>query len=846
MSYVDFIFFCRNVVVYLPPLFLTNTYLNFLMSNINFLSIDQLNLQEFDSNSELIPLLTPEDEAEMNNEELPASLPILPLRNTVLFPGVVIPISAGRDKSIKLINDANAGDKIIGVVAQKNEDIEDPSKNDIHTIGTVARILRVLKMPDGNITVILQGKKRFEIDQVTSESPYIKATVKEVEEKRPGKHDTEFTAIVESIKELAIEIIKESPNIPTEATFAIKNIESQSFLINFVSSNMNLSVHEKQNLLVMNTLKERALETLRFMNVELQKLELKNDIQSKVRFDLDQQQREYFLHQQMKTIQEELGGVSQEQEMDEMRQKAKTKKWDDKTHSHFEKELSKMQRMNPQAPDFGIQRNYLELFLELPWNEFSKDNFDLKRAQKILDRDHFGLEDVKKRMIEHLAVLKLRNDMKSPILCLTGPPGVGKTSIGKSVAAALGREYVRISLGGLRDEAEIRGHRKTYIGAMPGRIIQSLKKAGTSNPVFVLDEIDKLSNSNHGDPSSALLEVLDPEQNNSFYDNFLEYGYDLSKVMFIATSNNLSAIQPALRDRMEVIKMSGYTIEEKVEIARQHLFPKQLAAHGLTAKDLSIGKKQLEKIVEGYTRESGVRGLEAKIAQVVRHAAKSVAMEEEYNQKVTDEDIVQVLGAPRMARDKSESNEVAGVVTGLAWTSVGGDILFIESLLSPGKGSMTITGNLGTVMKESATIALEYIKANTALLGLDSDVISKYNIHLHVPEGATPKDGPSAGIAMLTSLVSLFTQKKIKKSIAMTGEITLRGKVLPVGGIKEKILAAKRANIKEIILCAENKQDIDEIKPDYIKGLTFHYVKEMSEVLQVAITDQKVKNAKKL
>ena len=846
MSYVDFIFFCRNVVVYLPPLFLTNTYLNFLMSNINFLSIDQLNLQEFDSNSELIPLLTPEDEAEMNNEELPASLPILPLRNTVLFPGVVIPISAGRDKSIKLINDANAGDKIIGVVAQKNEDIEDPSKNDIHTIGTVARILRVLKMPDGNITVILQGKKRFEIDQVTSESPYIKATVKEVEEKRPGKHDTEFTAIVESIKELAIEIIKESPNIPTEATFAIKNIESQSFLINFVSSNMNLSVHEKQNLLVMNTLKERALETLRFMNVELQKLELKNDIQSKVRFDLDQQQREYFLHQQMKTIQEELGGVSQEQEIDEMRQKAKTKKWDDKTHSHFEKELSKMQRMNPQAPDFGIQRNYLELFLELPWNEFSKDNFDLKRAQKILDRDHFGLEDVKKRMIEHLAVLKLRNDMKSPILCLTGPPGVGKTSIGKSVAAALGREYVRISLGGLRDEAEIRGHRKTYIGAMPGRIIQSLKKAGTSNPVFVLDEIDKLSNSNHGDPSSALLEVLDPEQNNSFYDNFLEYGYDLSKVMFIATSNNLSAIQPALRDRMEVIKMSGYTIEEKVEIARQHLFPKQLAAHGLTAKDLSIGKKQLEKIVEGYTRESGVRGLEAKIAQVVRHAAKSVAMEEDYNQKVTDEDIVQVLGAPRMARDKSESNEVAGVVTGLAWTSVGGDILFIESLLSPGKGSMTITGNLGTVMKESATIALEYIKANTALLGLDSDVISKYNIHLHVPEGATPKDGPSAGIAMLTSLVSLFTQKKIKKSIAMTGEITLRGKVLPVGGIKEKILAAKRANIKEIILCAENKQDIDEIKPDYIKGLTFHYVKEMSEVLQVAITDQKVKNAKKL
>jgi ATP-dependent Lon protease len=693
------------------------------MSYHNILSFDTLSLQEFDTEADLIPLLTPEDEEEMNNEELPASLPILPLRNTVLFPGVVIPISAGRDKSIKLINDANAGNKIIGVVSQKNEGDEDPTKNDIHKIGTVARILRVLKMPDGNITVILQGKKRFEIDAVTSEKPYIKALVKEVEEKKPGKHDTEFLAILESIKELAIQIIKESPNIPTEATFAIKNIESQSFLVNFVSSNMSLSVTEKQNLLAINALKERALETLRFMNVELQKLELKNDIQSKVRFDLDQQQREYFLHQQMKTIQEELGGVSQEEEMDEFRQKAKTKKWDSITQKHFEKELSKMQRMNPQAPDFGIQRNYLELFLDLPWNNFSKDNFDLKRAQKILDRDHFGLEDVKKRMIEHLAVLKLRNDMKSPIICLAGPPGVGKTSIGKSVAEALGREYVRISLGGLRDEAEIRGHRKTYIGAMPGRIIQSLKKAGTSNPVFVLDEIDKLSNSNQGDPSSALLEVLDPEQNNAFYDNFLEMGFDLSKVMFIATSNNMQAIQPALKDRMEVIKMSGYTIEEKVEIARQHLFPKQLKEHGLTSKNLVIGKKQLEKIVEGYTRESGVRGLETKIAQVIRNIAKSVAMEEEYNIKLTDEDIVKILGVPRMERDKSENNDVAGVVTGLAWTAVGGDILFIESLLSPGKGTMTITGNLGTVMKESATIALEYIKANTALLGLDSDMI---------------------------------------------------------------------------------------------------------------------------
>ncbi|HCF04193.1 endopeptidase La [Flavobacterium sp.] len=816
------------------------------MSNHKILTIDNLSLQEFDSEAELIPLLTPEDEEEMNNEELPESLPILPLRNMVLFPGVVIPITAGRDKSIKLINDANASGKNIGVVAQKNEEDEDPTKDDIHTVGTVARILRVLKMPDGNITIILQGKKRFEIAEVVSEEPYITATVKEVPEKRPKKNDTEFNAIIDSLKELAVKIIQESPNLPSEATFAIKNIESKSFLVNFVSSNMNLSVKEKQDLLQINNLKDRALETLRFMNVELQKLELKNDIQSKVRFDLDQQQREYFLHQQMKTIQEELGGVSHEEEFDEMSQRAKTKKWDETTQKHFEKELSKLRRMNPQAPDFSIQRNYLDLFLDLPWNEFSEDNFDLKRAQKILDRDHFGLEDVKKRMIEHLAVLKLRKDMKSPIICLTGPPGVGKTSIGRSIAEALGRKYVRISLGGLRDEAEIRGHRKTYIGALPGRIIQSLKKAGTSNPVFVLDEIDKLSNSHSGDPSSALLEVLDPEQNNSFYDNFLEMGYDLSKVMFIATSNNMASIQPALRDRMEVIKMSGYTIEEKVEIARQHLFPRQLKEHGLTSKDLTIGKKQLEKIVEGYTRESGVRGLENKLAQVIRNAAKSVAMEEEYNKKVTDEDIVKVLGVPRLERDKYESNDVAGVVTGLAWTSVGGDILFIESLLSPGKGTMTITGNLGTVMKESATIALEFIKANSASMGLNSDLLNKYNIHLHVPEGATPKDGPSAGIAMLTSLVSLLTQKRVKKNLAMTGEITLRGKVLPVGGIKEKILAAKRANIKEIILCHENKSDINEIKPEYLEGLTFHYVKEMSEVLQIAITEQKVKNAKKL
>ena len=816
------------------------------MAKQRILNIDSLSLQELDTDADLIPLMTPEDEEEMNNEVLPDTLPILPLRNMVLFPGVVIPITAGRDKSIKLINDANNGDKIIGVVAQKDESVEEPGIDDVNTVGTVARILRVLKMPDGNTTVIIQGKKRFEIDSVTTEDPYLKATVREFEETRPKSKDAEFHTIIESIKELAIQIIKESPNIPTEATFAIKNIESESFLVNFVSSNMNLTVKEKQDLLAISSLRDRALETLRYMNLELQKLELKNDIQSKVRFDLDQQQREYFLHQQMKTIQEELGGVSHDQEVDEIRQKARTKKWNEKTKTHFDKELAKLQRMNPQAADYGTQRNYLELMIDLPWNEFSKDNFDLKRAEKILNKDHYGLEDVKKRIIEHLAVLKLRNDMKSPILCLYGPPGVGKTSIGKSVAEALGREYIRISLGGLRDEAEIRGHRKTYIGAMPGRIIQSLKKAGTSNPVFVLDEIDKLSVSNQGDPSSALLEVLDPEQNADFYDNFLELGFDLSKVMFIATSNNLSTIQPALRDRMEIINMTGYTIEEKVEIAKKHLVPKQIKEHGLTPKDVVIGKKQIEKIVTGYTRESGVRGLEKQIAKVVRNVAKSIALEEEYDVKVTDENVLKVLGAPKMERDKYENNDVAGVVTGLAWTSVGGDILFIESILSKGKGHMTMTGNLGTVMKESATIALEYIKSNAELLGIEPEIIEKYNVHIHVPEGATPKDGPSAGVAMLTSLVSSFTQKKIKKHLAMTGEITLRGRVLPVGGIKEKILAAKRANIKEIILCEENRRDVEEIKQDYLDGVTFHYVREMGEVIKFAITDQKVKNAKTL
>jgi ATP-dependent Lon protease len=817
------------------------------MGKSNFINLDSLSFQDFDENSELIPLMTPEDEEKINNELLPESLPILPLRNTVLFPGVVIPITAGRDTSIKLINDANNGGKVIGVVSQKDEKVENPSEKDIYKTGTVARILKVLKMPDGNTTVIIQGKKRFEIKEVLTHKPYITATITDLPEAKPAPDNEEFKAIIDSIKDLSLDIIKESPNIPSEASFAIKNIESDSFLVNFVSSNMNLKVEEKQELLKINDLQERALQTLKYMNLEYQKLELKNDIQSKVQSDMNQQQREYFLHQQMKTIQEELGGgISTGEEIEEMRAKAKTKKWDDKVKEHFEKELAKMQRMNPQVAEYSIQRNYLDLFLDLPWNEFSKDKFDLKRAVKILDRDHFGLEDVKKRIIEYLAVLKLRNDMKSPILCLYGPPGVGKTSLGKSIAEALGREYVRISLGGLRDESEIRGHRKTYIGAMPGRILQSLKKAGTSNPVFVLDEIDKLSTGNQGDPSSAMLEVLDPEQNSEFYDNFLEMGYDLSKVMFVATANSLQTIQPALRDRMEIINVTGYTIEEKVEIAKRHLLPKQLKEHGLDDKALKIGKPQLEKIVEGYTRESGVRGLEKQIAKMVRYAAKNIAMEDDYNVKVTNDDIIEILGSPRLERDKYENNNVAGVVTGLAWTSVGGDILFIESILSRGKGVLNITGNLGKVMKESATIAMEYIKSNADTFGISPEVFDKYNVHIHVPEGATPKDGPSAGVTMLTSLVSLFTQRKVKKSLAMTGEITLRGKVLPVGGIKEKILAAKRARIKEILLCEDNKRDIEEIKPEYLKGLTFHYVKDMGEVLDIAITDQKVKNAKTL
>jgi len=816
------------------------------MSRKNLFNIDNLSAQDIDENAELIPLMTPEDELEISKEELPLTLPILSLRNTVLFPGVVIPITASRDKSIKLIKDANNFNKLIGVVAQKDENIEDPKLKDIYNIGTVAKILKVLQMPDGNTTVIIQGKKRFEIERIISEKPYITANIKDYPEENPVKDNSEFNAIIDSIKDLSLEIIKRNPNIPSEASFAIKNIESNSFLINFVSSNLNLPVNEKQVLLEINNLQRRALETLKHMNVEFKKLEIKNDIQSKVQTDLNQQQREFFLHQQMKTIQEELGGVSHDSELDDMRSRAKKKKWNSEIKKHFEKELAKLQRMNPQVSEYSVQRNYLDLILDLPWNEFSKDKFDLIKAKKILDRDHFGLDDVKKRIIEYLAVLKLRNDMKSPILCLQGPPGVGKTSLGKSIAEAIGRKYVRISLGGLRDEAEIRGHRKTYIGAMPGRIIQNIKKATTSNPVFVLDEIDKLTSSNIGDPSSAMLEVLDPEQNNEFYDNFLEKGFDLSKVMFIATSNNISNIQPALLDRMEIINVSGYITEDKIQIGKKFLLPKQIKEHGLKSKDLKLGVRIMESIIEGYTRESGVRGMEKNIAKIVRYCAKNIATNIEYNPNISPEVLTEILGPAKLLRDKYESNEIAGVVTGLAWTRVGGDILFIESTLSKGKGKLSITGNLGKVMSESATIALEYLKSNCNQFNINADVFDKYNIHIHVPEGATPKDGPSAGIAMLTSLTSLFTQKRIKSRIAMTGEITLRGKVLPVGGIKEKILAAKRAKINEVILSARNKPDINEINESYIKGLKFHYVNEMSEVIKLALTDKLVKNPKKL
>jgi len=810
------------------------------MSKIKISAFDNLALDGIDEDSELIPLLSSEDEEEIHKEEIPNKLPILPLRNSVLFPGVVIPITAGRDASIQLVKDANKGDKIIGVVAQKNEKVDDPELADLHQVGTVARILKLLKMPDGNTTVILQGTKRFQVGELIQKEPYLIAESLPFQEDRSAIKEKEFKAIIESIREKAIEIINLNPALPSEASFAIKNIDSKTFLLNFISSNMDLNANEKQELLNEPDLKERAFLTLRKMDEELQRLELKQDIQSKTRTDMDKQQREYYLHQQLKTIQEELGEVSYHEEIEEMKKKAKSKKWSKEAHEKFNKELARLQRMNPQVAEYSMQRSYLDLLLELPWNELSKDNFDLKRAQKILDRDHSGMEKVKERIIEHLAVLKLKGDMKSPILCLYGPPGVGKTSLGKSIAEALGRKYARMSLGGLRDEAEIRGHRKTYIGALPGRILQSIKKAGTSNPVFILDEIDKLGSSHQGDPSSAMLEVLDPEQNTSFYDNYLEMGYDLSKVLFIATANNIYEVPWALRDRMELIQLTGYTLQEKVEIARKHLLPKQLKEHGLKSADLKMGTQELEVVIDEYTRESGVRNLEKRLGKLVRYAAKSIAMEEPYEKELTETKIKELLGVTHLGIDKYETSDVAGVVTGLSWSVNGGDIMYIESIISKGTG-MTITGNLGTVMKESATIALEFIKANASEFGIEQKVIEKYKVHIHVPEGATPKDGPSAGIALLTSLVSVYTQRKVKSHIAMTGEITLRGKVLPIGGVKEKILAAKRANIKELIMCKENQKDVEDIKPIYVKGLKFHYVTEMKEVIQIAVLSQKVK-----
>lgn len=793
---------------------------------------------DIDEHTDFLPLMSPDEEENMNKEVFPEDLPILPLRNNVLFPGVMIPITVGRDKSIRLIQDAHKGNKIIGVVSQLDQEEEAPEFKDLHKVGTVAQIVRMLKMPDGSTTIIIQGKRRFEIMEPFQTEPYMRAKVKFLSEEMPPKKDAEMDLVFRSIKELALQIIRDSPNIPSEASFAIGNIESPTFMVNFISSNMNADVDKKQEMLEELDFRKRAKMVMEHLTLESQLLEMRNEIQTKVRMDMDRQQREYFLNQQIRTIQDELGDNPQEQDVRDMETRASKMKWDAKMAKLFKKELDKMQRMNPQGAEYTVQLNYLDTLLDLPWNDYSIDNLDLKRAAKILERDHFGLEKVKERILEYLAVLKLKGDMKSPILCFYGPPGVGKTSLGKSVAEALGRKYVRMSLGGVHDEAEIRGHRKTYIGAMPGRVIQHIKKAGSANPVFVLDEVDKLGRSNHGDPSSALLEVLDPEQNSTFYDNYIETEFDLSKVMFIATANSLSTIQGPLLDRMEIIEVNGYTVEEKVEIAKNHLLPKQLEAHGITKKVLTVDKKTLERIVERYTNESGVRGLDKQLAKLARNRAKQVALEEEFVVKVEIDHLTQILG-PGREKTKYDNNDVPGVVTGLAWTSVGGDILFIESSLTKGKGKLTLTGNLGDVMKESAIIALEFLKGHSEWLGLTQELFDETNVHIHVPEGATPKDGPSAGITMLTSLASSFSKRKVKKNLAMTGEITLRGEVLPVGGIKEKILAAKRANIKEIILCERNRKDIEEITADYVKGLTFHYVKSMREVIDLALEKEK-------
>lgn len=793
--------------------------------------------------SEVISVIADSDFEDDNKKEYPTNLPLLPLRNTVLFPGVVFPITVGRDKSIKLIEDAYKTDKIIGVVAQKDQDIEDPSGKDLYKMGTLGLILKMLKMPDGNITVIIQGKRKFELTGITQEEPYFRGDTNAITDSKAAK-GKETNATVDSIRELASQIVEISPNIPSEANFALKNINSPNFLINFISSNLNVSVDDKQEILELTTFKKKAHRVLGHLDKEIQILELKNKIQSKVKVDLDQQQKEYFLQQQIRAIQEELGHDSPDQEIESLRMRGQKKKWDKKVAKAFNKELDRLMRMNPATPDYSVSLNYAELLLELPWGEYSKDNFDLNRARKVLDADHFGLEKVKERILEYLAVLKLKGDMKSPILCLYGPPGVGKTSLGRSIAKAMGREYVRMSLGGLHDESELRGHRKTYIGAMPGRIIQSLKKAGQSNPIFVLDEIDKIGADHRGDPSSALLEILDPEQNNAFHDNYVELDYDLSKVLFVATANRLDTVQPALRDRMEIIDISGYTVEEKIGIAKKHLLPKQKREHGLKASQVKMADKTIEKIVDQYTRESGVRTLDKRLAKICRWQAKEIVYENNPKPTITAEQVEEILGKDKIEKDLYETNDIAGVVTGLAWTSVGGDILFVESSLTRGKGKVTLTGQLGSVMKESAVNATTWLKANAEEYGIDPLIFDQYDLHIHFPAGAVPKDGPSAGITILTAITSLITQRKIKNRLAMTGEITLRGKVLPVGGIKEKILAAKRAGIKEIIMCKANKKDVDDIKPSYISDLKFHFVEHMSEVLESALLKQKVDGAK--
>ena len=797
-------------------------------------------------NSDFLPIISDGNDEQFDNSELPDILPILPLKNTVLFSGVIVPISVGRKKSLKLIKSVYKKDRLIGIVTQKDAKIDDPKTNDLFQVGTLAQIIKVLEMPDNSTTVIIQGLKRFRIGAFVKEKPYFNAVVDELKDVLPPENDNEFEALISSLKEISMRIIEFSSHIPQEAIFALKNIENHRFLINFICSNSDIPPVEKQNLLEIDDLKERAVLLLEHLSKEVQKLELKNNIQSKVKLDMDQQQKEYFLHQQMKAIQTELGDDPVDIEIEELREKAKAKKWSKEVEEVFNKEINKLHRTNPASPEYGNNITYLQTLVELPWNEYTKDNFDLKHAEKVLDKDHFGLDKVKERILEHLAVLKLKGDLKAPIICLLGPPGVGKTSLGKSIAKALDRKFARISLGGLHDESEIRGHRKTYIGAMPGRIIQNIKKVKSSNPVFILDEIDKVGNDYRGDPSSALLEVLDPEQNSTFYDNYLELEFDLSKVMFIATANSLSNINPALRDRMEIIDISGYLIEEKIEIAKRHLLPKQLKEHGLTKSKLSVNKKILEKLIEYYTRESGVRQLDKQLAKLVRKVAKKIAFEEDYNIRINNDGLVDMLGRYQFSKSTYQGNEYAGVVTGLAWTAVGGQILMIETSLSRGGGKLTLTGNLGNVMKESAVIALEYIKSHNEELNIPNNVFDNWNVHLHVPEGAIPKDGPSAGITMATSIASALCQRKIKKHIAMTGEITLRGKVLPVGGIKEKILAAKRAGIKEIILSEENEKDILDIKEVYIAGLTFHYVADIMDVLDIALLKQKVNKAKDL